>query len=148
MKKKSSLLTKNQGFTLLEVVITLIVGSILGAILVQFMGTSMKNSFEPVIMVQDGCGVYEIMEKLNSDYKMRLMTSTDNPLDDFKTDVENGWNIANTPYFGSYTVVTKYITFNIVSNVEEGAPDPAPDPDVLKVTITHGGQSLTALFTK
>jgi len=146
MNTKPSLLTKNQGFTLLEVVITLIVGSILGAILVQFMGTSMKNSFEPVIMVQDGCGVYEIMEKMNADYKMRLLTSTVNPLDEFKTVVENGWNIANTPYFGSYTVVTKYITFNI-GNVENAAPDPSSDPRVLKVIITHGGQSLTALFT-
>ena len=147
MKTKSWLIFKNHGFTLLEVVITLIVGSILGAILVQFMGTSMKNSFEPVLMVQDGCGVYEIMEKMNADYKMRLLTSTVNPLDEFKTVVENGWNIANTPYFGSYTVVTKYITFD-VGNVENAAADPAPDPRVLKVKITHGGQSLTALFTK
>ncbi|MBW1821184.1 MAG: type II secretion system protein [Deltaproteobacteria bacterium] len=146
MKTKPSLHTKNQGFTLLEVVITLIVGSILGAILVQFMGTSMKNSFEPVIMVQNGYGVYEIMEKMNSDYKMRLLTSTVDPLYDFKNDVENGWNVANTPYFGAYTVVTKYITFT--GGAEDAAPDPAPDPRVLKVTITHGGQSLMALFTR
>ena len=147
MKKKSSLLTKNHGFTLLEVVITLIVGSILGAILVQFMGTSMKNSFEPVLMVQNGNGVHEIMEKMNSDYKMRLLTSTVNPLEDFKSDVELGGDILNTPYFGVYSFDTKYITFDLV-NMEEVAPDPASAPDVLKVTITHGGQSLTALFTK
>ena len=146
MKKKSSLLTENQGFTLLEVVITLIVGSILGAILVQFMGTSMKNSFEPVIMVQNGNGAYEIMEKLNSDYKMRLMTSTVNPLGDFRTDVINGMLPLVDPVIGHYTVVTKYITFT--GGVENVAPDPSSDPDVLKVTITHGGQSLTALFTK
>jgi prepilin-type N-terminal cleavage/methylation domain-containing protein len=147
MKTKPSLLTVNHGFTLLEVVITLIVGSILGAILVQFMGTSMKNSFEPVIMVQDSNGVHEIMEKLNSVYKMRLMTSTGNPLDDFRVDVENGMNPPLAPVIGHYTVVTKYITFD-VGNMEEAAADPAPAPDVLKVTITHGGQSLTALFTK
>ena len=146
MKRKSSLLTENQGFTLLEVVITLIVGSILGAILVQFMGTSMKNSFEPVIMVQDGNGVHEIMEKMNSDYKMRLMTSTVDPLGDFRTDVINGRLPLVDPVIGHYTVVTKYITFT--DDVENVAPDPSSDPDVLKVTITHGGQSLTALFTK
>jgi prepilin-type N-terminal cleavage/methylation domain-containing protein len=146
MKIKSLLLTKSQGFTLLEVVITLIVGSILGAILVQFMGTSMKNSFQPVIMVQDGNGVHEIMERMNSDYKMRLMTSTDNPLTDFKTDVENGNVIGNIPFFGNYAWVTKYIIF--AGGMENLAPDPAPDPRVLKVTITHGGQSLTALFTQ
>jgi len=121
MKKKSSLLTQNQGFTLLEVVITLIVGSILGAILVQFMGTSMKNSFEPVIMVQNGNGVNEVMEKMNSDYKMRLLTSTVDPLYDFKNDVENGNVLGNVPYFGNYAWVTKYITFDVVTNVEDAA---------------------------
>ena len=145
MKIKSSLLTKNQGFTLLEVVITLIVGSILGAILVQFMGTSMKNSFEPVIMVQNSNGVYEIMEKLNSDYKMRLMTSTDDPLADFKGDVESGMLPLAAPVIGHYTVVTKYITFT--GGVEDALED-ATELRVLKVTITHGDQSLTALFTR
>jgi prepilin-type N-terminal cleavage/methylation domain-containing protein len=146
MKTKPFLLGKNQGFTLLEVVITLIVGSILGAILVQFMGTSMKKSFEPVVMVQDGYGVNEILEKMNAHYKMRLLTSTVNPLEDFKTDVEAGWNIASTPHFGEYTVVTKYIRF--IGGAEDPTPDPASAPNVLKVVITHGNQSLTALFTK
>jgi prepilin-type N-terminal cleavage/methylation domain-containing protein len=145
MKIKLSLLTKNHGFTLLEVVITLIVGSILGAILVQFMGTSMKNSFEPVIMVQDGNGVHEIMEKMNSDYKMRLMSSTGDPLHDFKDDVENGNVIGNIPFFGNYAWVTKYITFT--GGVEDAIED-ATELRVLKVEITHGGQSLTALFTR
>jgi len=143
MKIKSSLLTKNQGFTLLEVVITLIVGSILGAILVQFMGTSMKNSFEPVIMVQNSNGVYEIMEKLNSVYKMRLMTSTDDPLGDFKTDVDNGMLPLVDPVIGHYSATTGYIEF--IGGVE--ALD-TTEPRILKVIITHGGQSLTALFTK
>jgi len=145
MKNKSWSIFKNQGFTLLEVVITLIVGSILGAILVQFMGTSMKNSFEPVIMVQNSNGVYEIMEKLNSDYKMRLMTSTDDPLDDFRTDVINGRLPLAAPVIGHYTVVTKYITF---TGGAEDAIEDATELRVLKVTITHGGQSLTALFTR
>jgi len=144
MKKKSSLLTKNQGFTLLEVVITLIVGSILGAILVQFMGTSMKNSFEPVIMVQNGNGVYEIMEKMNSDYKMRLMTSTGDPLADFRSDVDNGNIITSDPYFGEYARTTQYIIFD---NFGNEVPD-ITALRILKVSITHGGQSLTALFTR
>jgi prepilin-type N-terminal cleavage/methylation domain-containing protein len=145
MKTKSRSNFKNQGFTLLEVVITLIVGSILGAILVQFMGTSMKNSFEPVIMVQDGNGVNEIMERMNADYKMRLLTSTVDPLYDFKSDVENGDVLGNVPYFGDYAWTTKYITF---TNGAEDAIEDATELRILKVTITHGGQSLTALFTR
>ena len=145
MKTKPSLFTKNQGFTLLEVVITLIVGSILGAILVQFMGTSMKNSFEPVIMVQSGTGVHEIMERMNADYKMRLLTSPVDPLNDFRTDVLNGNLVTSDPHFGEYAITTiGYIVF-------DGSNAEIPDSvalRVLKVTITHGGQSLTALFTR
>jgi len=144
MKTKSWSTFNHRGFTLLEVVITLIVGSILGAILVQFMGTSMKNSFEPVIMVQNGNGVHEIMEKLNSDYKWRLMTS-DDPLADFKTDVENGMLPPADPVIGHYTFDTKYITFT--GGVEDATED-TTQLRVLKVKITHGSQSLTALFTK
>ena len=144
MKIKSLLLSKNQGFTLLEVVITLIVGSILGTILVQFMGTSMKNSFAPVIMVQDGNGVHEIMERMNSDYKMRLMTSTVDPLADFRTDVINGMLPPIAPVIGHYTETTNYIVFD---NNGDEVPDNT-QLRILKVTITHGGQSLTALFTK
>ena len=144
MKTKPSLLNKNQGFTLLEVIITLIVGSILGAILVQFMGTSMKNSFEPVIMVQNSNGVYEIMERMNADYKMRLLTSTVDPLADFRTDVLNGNAVTSDPYFGEYARTVQYIVF-------DGTNSEIPDNTVLrilKVKITHGGQSLTALFTR
>jgi prepilin-type N-terminal cleavage/methylation domain-containing protein len=144
MKTKSRSNFKNQGFTLLEVVITLIVGSILGAILVQFMGTSMKNSFEPVIMVQNGYGGHEIMEKLNSVYKMRLMTSTGDPLDDFRTDVINGRLPLIAPVIGHYTAATNYIVFD---NNGDEVPDNI-QLRILKVTITHGGQSLTALFTR
>ena len=144
MKTKSRSNFKNQGFTLLEVVITLIVGSILGAILVQFMGTSMKSSFEPVIMVQNSNGVHEIMEKLNSDYKMRLMTSTGDPLADFRTDVINGMLPPIAPVIGHYTETTNYIVFD---NNGDEVPDNT-QLRILKVTITHGRQSLTALFTK
>jgi len=108
------------------------------------MGTSMKNSFEPVIMVQNGNGVNEIMEKLNSIYKMRLMTSTGDPLVDFAGDVLTGMNPPINPVIGHYTETTNGIQF--VGGVE--APDLSANPRVLKVTITHGGQSLTALFTR
>ena len=143
MKTKSWSIFNNHGFTLLEVVITLIVGSILGAILVQFMGTSMKNSFAPVIMVQNANGVHEIMEKLNSDYKWRLMTS-DDPLGDFEGDVDDGNVDTNDPYFGEYARTTEYIVFDDDGNEESDDTELR----ILKVKITHGGQSLTALFTK
>jgi prepilin-type N-terminal cleavage/methylation domain-containing protein len=137
-------LNTEHGFTLLEVIITFIVASILGAILLQVMGTSVQKSFEPVHMVQDGLSVNEILEKMNAQYRKRLLTSTVNPLADFKNDVEGGNVTSNDPYFGDYTYQTQYITFSSGSEIA----DVSPNPRILKVTITHGGQRLSALFTR
>jgi prepilin-type N-terminal cleavage/methylation domain-containing protein len=140
----NTVLNNKQGFTLLEVIITFIVAAILGTIFLQVMGTSMQQSYEPVSMVQNGFSVNEIMEKMNADYRNRLITSTSNPLADFKSDVENGNVIANTPYFGDYTYQTQYIKFIGGNEVA----DASADPRILKITITHGGQRLSAIFTK
>jgi hypothetical protein len=108
------------------------------------MGTSVQKSFEPVHMVQDGLSVNEILEKMNAQYRKRLLTSTLNPLADFKNDVEGGNITSNDPYFGDYTYQTQYITFSSGSEIA----DVSPNPRILKVTITHGGQRLSALFTR
>ena len=139
-----TLLKNNQGFTLLEVIITFIVAAILGTIFLQVMGTSMQQSYQPVSMVQDGYSLNEIIEKMNAHYRYRLLTSTSNPLADFKGDVENGNIIASTPYFGDYTYQTGYIKFTGGNEVV----DASADPRILKITITHGGQRLSAIFTK
>jgi prepilin-type N-terminal cleavage/methylation domain-containing protein len=140
----NTILKNKRGFTLLEVIVTFIVASILGAIFLQVMGTSMKQSYEPVYMVQDGFSVNEIIEKMNAQYRKRLLTSTTNPLADFKADVEGGNNIVNDPYFGDYTPQTQYITFSGGNEIADGSPTPR----ILKVTITHGGQRVTAIFTR
>jgi prepilin-type N-terminal cleavage/methylation domain-containing protein len=132
-----------KGFTLIEVIITLVVAAILGTILVQFMGTSLTRSAEPVIMVQEGFSLSEVMEKITAHYKYLLATDS-NPLTNFKTDIENGNVSENTPYFGDYSIQTAYITFSGGSEVL----DTSGDNRVLKVIIYKGDQSLAALFTK
>ena len=145
MKTAVPLAGNKAGFTLLEVIVTLIVASILGAILMEFMGTNVQKSYEPVYMAQNSMGVNQIIEKMNADYKRQLLLSP-TPLQDFRTDVINGNNIASNPYFGDYSVATAWIRFNPTTYLEE--PDPSPDPRVLKVTVTHQNRAVTALFTK
>ena len=52
MKPAGILKGKSSGFTLLEVIVALIVGSILGAILLEFLGQTVHKSFEPIKMAQ------------------------------------------------------------------------------------------------
>ena len=145
MKRFAAIVGGNKGFTILEVVVTLIVASILGGILVEFMGANVQKSYEPVFMAQNSLGINEIIEKMNSDYKRQLLLSP-TPLQDFRNNVINGNVISNDPYFGDYSVATSWIRFNATTYVEE--PDPSPDPRLLKVTVTHKNRVVTALFSK
>jgi prepilin-type N-terminal cleavage/methylation domain-containing protein len=134
-----------KGFTLVEVILTILVASILGLIFVQFMGTSMTGSVEPVIRVQNAFTIEQVMEKMTADYK-KLMAESTTQLPTFKTHVQGGNNEVNDPYFGPHTVMyNNYITFN-----ESGVEVSESGDSILKVTIAdvNGEQRLTALFAK
>ena len=132
-----------KGFTLLEVVITLVVAAILATIITQFMGTSLTRSSEPLVKLQEGLSLGEVMERMTADYK-RLLATDDDPLGTFKANVENGNIVGNTPYYGEYSRTTEYIGFTGGAEV----PDSSGDNRVLKVVISSGDQSLVSLFTK
>ena len=124
-------------------IIALIVGSILGAILLEFLGQTVNKSFEPIKMAQGSMQLTAIVEKMTADYKKRLLLSND-PLVDFKDDIEN-----NTGNYGDYTWSTSWITF-------DGSGNEAQDNDplspfyhrVLKVTVVRGQHEITTLYTR
>ena len=135
------MLGRNQkGFTLVEIIITILVASILGLIFVQFMGTSMTGSVEPVIRVQNTLTIQGVMEKITADYKQDAT-----PLDTLKTQIGDKDDVVEDGTYGSYKVVyNDYITFDSSGNEVAGGDR------ILKVTIAdvNGEQRLTALFTK
>lgn len=125
-----------KGFTLLEVIITIVIGAIMASVLIQYMGTSMYRSAEPVVITQDTYALNQVMEKMTADYK-ELLAADSTPLATFQTRVEGG-------NYGQYSVQTQYIT--LAGGAE--APDMSGNNRVLKVTVTVGDQALTGLFTK
>jgi len=134
---------RQKGFTLLEILITITFAAILGAMLIQFLGSSMTQSATPVILAKEAYSLNQIIEKMTAHYKMLLVTDAD-PLATFKLHVENGNNSANSPYFGPYSIQASYITLN--GGAE--APDVSGDNRLLKVTLTVNRQSLAALFSR
>ena len=127
------------GFTLIEIIVTLTVAAILSVMLVQFMGTSISRSTEPTVSMQEGMALQGILENMNADYKLLLLTH-ETPLDEFKTRVEtNG-------YYGAYTLTeSAYILFDESRN--ETACN-TTDCKILKVTISSGSHALTSLFAR
>ena len=141
-------LRSQSGFTLLEVIIAMIVAAILGAILLEFMGHTVQKSYEPIKMARENMELNEIVEKMNADYKKRLLLSPD-PLLGFKNDVETGNTASPPPYYGDYSVSTAWIAFD---GAGQEIPDTNPlDPfhqRILKVTVVRGQHEITTLYTK
>ncbi|HOD35332.1 MAG TPA: type II secretion system protein [Syntrophales bacterium] len=126
------------GFTLIEVIVTIIVASIMGVLLVQFMGTAMFRSGEPLVRVQDVSTLRNVLENMTSDYKYLAATRADF-LSTFKDRVDTG-------YYGTgYTATTKYIEFPTGGGTEI---EDFSDPKLLKVTVTKGNQSITTIFAR
>lgn len=128
-----------RGFTLLEVIVTIIVAAVMGVILVQFMGTAMLRSGEPVVRVQDVSTLRHVLDNMTSDYKYLAATQA-NFLSTFKTRVD-------TPgYYGTgYTATTRYIEFDGSGNEIQDTSAPY---NLLKVTVTRGNQSLSTVFSQ
>jgi prepilin-type N-terminal cleavage/methylation domain-containing protein len=140
------------GFTLLEIIITIVIAAIMGVFFAQFVSTSVIHSADPVLRAQNLSRTTHIMEYMTADYK-RLAATQSNFLSIFKDYVGYGNTTTKPPgyegypSYGSYEVLcNKYVRFN-TSGIEENDPDQLSGR-VLKVTIRGGDQVVTALFTR
>ncbi|MRR17862.1 MAG: type II secretion system protein [Deltaproteobacteria bacterium] len=144
--KKDLAYLKEEGFTLVEVIVTLVIAAIVAALFVQFLGSNLAGSSVSVVRVQNHYELIKIMEKINIDYSNLMKAGDTNALVTLRSHIQTGNVVGNTPYFGQYTQVTKFITFDPSTHVEQSAE--TPGSNTLKVTITRDDQTITTLFTK
>jgi prepilin-type N-terminal cleavage/methylation domain-containing protein len=141
---------KSGGFTLIEVIISLIIAGILGAMLVAFMGTGMMKSANPVLIAQNGAYLNRIMDKMTADYKYQMTTALKNNLSP-STGVNNLISHLDTANYYSddshpYTVTKKRISFSGSPPTENSAED--SNSKILKVTINYRDLTATTIFTE
>jgi len=113
--------------------------------LVEYMGTSLTRGGDAVVMVQDGFSLNSIMEKITADYEEKYKKGSYD-FSAFKSNIENGNDTANTPYYGNYTAVTGYASFPDGGGTE--TTDTSGNNNLLNVTITVDNQSLAVIFRK
>jgi len=130
--------TTQHGFTLIEIIVTILLGSILAALMFQFMGTALTGSSGPVDIVRDGAATEQLMEEIVSEYVEKI-----------NTDPANALGTIVTNYGANSSVTLEYITFNAAGAEQFSPPLPLPGTptDTLKVTVTSAGHSLTTLLT-
>lgn len=126
-----------RGFTLVEIIITLVLSAILGTILVQLGGTALTKSSSTVINAINEAAGQAVMEEIVADYVEKINANPDTALELIK----NG-------EYGTGTQVEveepQYVDFDAAGNI---IPDP-PEPDYMKVTVNSGGHTLTTIFAK
>lgn len=147
MRTRNLLLSGSPGFTLLELVITLVIAAIMGSMLVQITSTVLSGSIRPVAKVQEAEALYQVMEKMISDYNKSISSTTDaTPLATFSSHLQTNPG----GLFGTYTLITdSYVTYDSNGN-ESAASGTGTGPKILKVKISNpaGDITLTTLFTQ
>ena len=68
MKSRKAIILSHKGFTLIEIIATIMMAGILGAIFIQFMGTALMRSGDAVNIVRDEASIEGLMEEIISDY--------------------------------------------------------------------------------
>jgi prepilin-type N-terminal cleavage/methylation domain-containing protein len=136
--------TCSKGFTLVEIIVTIVAVGILGAIFVNLMGTALNASWNSVEIVRDEFNGEGLMERIIADYVADINNDPDNALGNVVTNY-NGQTI------DGITITTQYIVFD--GSGTEGAGG----SDNLKVVLQASGQvspaiagrySMTTILTK
>ncbi len=132
------------GFTLIEIIITLAVGALLGAMLVPFLSSSLTRSGTPVLRLNETLVLQTTMENITADFRGRV-TKGIITLADLQAAIGSEGSNQNNAYGAYQVVANRFITF---VNEAESADSPGTSPqDSLKVTITdQAGTSFTTLF--
>lgn len=122
-----------KGFTLLEIIVTLIMISISAAILFPVMGTTLTQSARPVHRLSDHHLLIQEMDKWTGIYREEIRDGTLD-ITTFKTDVDTSANyLDSTAYLNSFN---------------GGAYSTQGTNKILQVKLINNGQTLIALFAE
>jgi prepilin-type N-terminal cleavage/methylation domain-containing protein len=124
----------SKGFTLVEIIVTLVAAGILGAIFINYMGTALDASWNAVEIVRDESGGEGVMEEIIVDYVEAMNSS---PAGALQAIIDK---ITNNDYGGDVT--WNYIEFNLSGDeIDRGVVA----TDNLKVVLQPSGAVAPAI---
>ena len=132
------------GFTLIEIIASLLIAAILGAIMFQYFGTSLTQSTVPIDRLKKALQLQQTLENITEDYESSDKSSTYLETTLMATIGAEGTDQVNT--YGEYRVVENHF-MKFVGQAEALATGGDPK-DTLKVTIQNDiDEILAVLFT-
>jgi len=125
-----------EGFSLLEIIVTITIAAILGTIIIQFMGTNLFRSAESVVALQNNATLVSDIERLTLDYRDWISkTDASTPWSDFETNYVN-----NTARY-DYQYVDSAVTGTMKISSADGF-------DMYRVAMNKGNQTIETLFSR
>ena len=129
------------GFTLIEVIATVVVMGILAAFFINFMGTALTDSWRSVELVADEARAEGLMEMIIADYVDEINDNPNTALGDIQ-DSESDYE-SDVDY--GLPVTMQFIVFDANGNEQA---DTAGENRNLKVTVESPGYHLTTILTE
>ncbi len=134
---------QRSGFTLIEMILVLIIGAIMGAVAFQFTSNA-GSSVSPVVWMQREYSLQKKMEQITSRYR-KAITGKDFRLDSFYSE------ITSDNRFKKYidTKQSGYLVFKATGpkKFQAAGTQTSPATSSLLITITDEAQSLVAVFS-
>jgi prepilin-type N-terminal cleavage/methylation domain-containing protein len=127
---------KEDGFTLIEVIVTIIATGIMGVIFINFMGTAMSKSSLAVERVSDAAGGEAVIETILADYVYEINRDPDGALATIKS---------RSYSTNKISVTMDYVVYDTSGNETVLTGDVSTN---LKVKSVASAGILTTLLTK
>jgi prepilin-type N-terminal cleavage/methylation domain-containing protein len=143
MKRAETAHNSENGFTLIEVIATVIVIGILAAFFVNFMGTALTGSWQSLELVTDEARAEGLMERIIADY-VELMNGN-NPAGALSTIFSRESSIYESDADYGMPVTMQFIVFDTNGNEQA---DTAGENRNLKVIVESPGYKLTTVLSK
>ena len=128
------------GFSLVEVIATILMTAILSAVFINFMGSAMSRSVRSVEMVRGETDAESVLERITADYVLKMNQDSATALGLMETAI-------NTPPKSVYgpTVSARYVYFDAGGNelLYTGT-----SPLTLEVKVAAAGNDLIVLLAK
>jgi prepilin-type N-terminal cleavage/methylation domain-containing protein len=134
------------GFTLVEIIVTLVAAGILAIFYFHFMGTAMDFSWKSVELVSGEAKAEGLMERIISDYVGLINQPPQDPPNDALTLIKNAEATYESDADYGSPVTMEYITYDPAGN-EATVPSPGTSSN-LKVTVEAPGNDFITILTR
>lgn len=136
---------RRAGFTLIEIIVTIILAALMGMMLVTVAGTALRGSAESYGRAVAQAQLTDVVESMTADYRALYATNND-PIATIMTRIGAAGSSQSNTYGAYSVVVNRRIRFT------GGAPNFSEQADgsgdMLRVTIEVDGSTATTLFSR